>query len=136
MMNHAIHKPLFGKQESQESIQESRNQAKNLKIPESRRRKFRVSDPSLRNCLQLVTWKIVCHWLLPLLMLLQCVLKYLPCSAEWIDVYYKHICGNISILWNRSFMIARATQHPCRLQTAKSLKQAMNPAYFIIRLQV
>ena len=46
MMNHAIHKPLFGKQESQESIQESRNQAKNVKIPESRRRKFRVADPS------------------------------------------------------------------------------------------
>ena len=46
MMNHAIHKPLFSKQESQESIQESRNQAKNLKIPESRRRKFRVEDPS------------------------------------------------------------------------------------------
>ena len=47
IMNHAIHKPLFGKQESQESIQESRNQAKNLKIPESRRRKFRVADPSM-----------------------------------------------------------------------------------------
>ena len=46
MMNHTIHKPLFGKQESQESIQESWNQAKNLKIPESRRRKFRVADPS------------------------------------------------------------------------------------------
>ena len=51
-MNHAIHKPLFGKQESQESIQESRNQAKNLKIPESRRRKFRVADPSLMYALQ------------------------------------------------------------------------------------
>ena len=48
MMNHAIHKPLFGKQESQESIQESRNQAKNLKIPESRWRKFRVADPSMQ----------------------------------------------------------------------------------------
>ena len=46
-MNHAIHKPLFGKQESQESIQESYNQAKNSKIPESRRRNFRVADPSL-----------------------------------------------------------------------------------------
>ena len=46
MMNHAIHKPLFGKRESQELIQESRNQAKNLKIPESRRRKFRVAEPS------------------------------------------------------------------------------------------
>ena len=48
MINHAIHKPLFGKQESQESIQESRNQAKNLKIPESRRRKFGVADPSVQ----------------------------------------------------------------------------------------
>ena len=47
MMNHAIDKPLFGKQESQELIQESRNQAKNVKIPESRRRKFRVAEPSL-----------------------------------------------------------------------------------------
>ena len=46
-MNYAIHKPFFGKQESQESIQESRNQAKNLKIPESRRQKFKVADPSL-----------------------------------------------------------------------------------------
>ena len=36
--------PLFGKQESQESIQESQNQAK---IPESRRSKVRVADPSL-----------------------------------------------------------------------------------------
>ena len=32
-MYHTIYKSLFGKQESQESIQESRNQAKNLKIP-------------------------------------------------------------------------------------------------------
>ena len=30
-------------------IQESRNQAKNLKILESRRRKFRVADPSSRS---------------------------------------------------------------------------------------
>ena len=36
IMNHVIYKPLFGKRESQESIQQSRNQAK---IPESRRRK-------------------------------------------------------------------------------------------------
>ena len=42
-MNHAIHKLLFGKQES---IQESWNHAKNLKIPESRRQKFKVADPS------------------------------------------------------------------------------------------
>ena len=34
----------FGKQESQQSIQESRNQGK---IPESRRRKFTVADLSL-----------------------------------------------------------------------------------------
>ena len=52
-----------------------------------------------------VTWKIVCHWLLPPLMPLQCGLKYSPYSTEWIDVHYKHICGNTSILWNRSFMI-------------------------------
>ena len=45
IMNLAIHKPLFGKQESQKLIQESRNQAKNLKILESRRQKFRVVDP-------------------------------------------------------------------------------------------
>ena len=43
IIDHAIHKPLFGKQESQKLIQESQNQAKNL---ESRRRKFRVADPS------------------------------------------------------------------------------------------
>ena len=45
-MYHTIYKSLFGKQESQESIQESRNQVKNQKIPESRRRKSRVADPS------------------------------------------------------------------------------------------
>ena len=44
-MNYAIHKPLFGKQDSQKLIQESRNQAKNIKIPESHRQKFRVADP-------------------------------------------------------------------------------------------
>ena len=42
-----------------------------------------------------VTWKFVCHWLLAPPLLLQCGLKYSPCSTEWIDVYYKHICGNI-----------------------------------------
>ena len=52
MMYHAIHTPLFGKQESQESIQESPNQAKNLKIPESRQQKFRVADPSEQTELQ------------------------------------------------------------------------------------
>ena len=30
-------------------------------------------------------------------------LKHSPCSTEWIDIYYKHTCGNIIILWNRSF---------------------------------
>ena len=44
-MNHTIHKPLFDKQKSQETIQESWNQAKNLKVPETRRQKFRVADP-------------------------------------------------------------------------------------------
>ena len=39
-------KPLFGNQESLESRQESWNQAKIPKIPESRRSKFRVADPS------------------------------------------------------------------------------------------
>ena len=33
-MNHVMHEPLFGKQVSQESIQESRNQTKSLKITE------------------------------------------------------------------------------------------------------
>ena len=45
-MNHVMHQPLFGKQESQELIQESWNQAKIQKIPESCRSKFRVADPS------------------------------------------------------------------------------------------
>ena len=45
---------------------------------------------------------------------LQCGLKHSPCSTEWIDVYYRHTCGNIIILsrgmngsiillWNHSF---------------------------------
>ena len=37
---------------------------------------------------------------------LQCGLKYSPCSTEWIDVYCKLICGNVSILWNRLLMIS------------------------------
>ena len=53
-----------------------------------------------------VTWKIICHWLLVPPMPLQCSLKYSPCSTEWIDVYYKHICGNILILLNHLFMIS------------------------------
>ena len=47
--NHTIHKPLFGKQESQESIKESQNQTKIPKIPESRRRKFKLVDPLVMN---------------------------------------------------------------------------------------
>ena len=39
-------KPLFGQQESLKSCQESWNEAKIPKIPESRRSKFRVADPS------------------------------------------------------------------------------------------
>ena len=83
-----------------------------------------------------VTWKIAYHCLLAPPLPLQCGLKYSPCSTEWTDVYYKHICGNILILWNSLFMISMRDKNPCRLETANSLKQAMNPAYFIIRLQV
>ena len=72
-----------------------------------------------------VTWKIVCHWLLAPPLPLQCGLKYLPCSTEWIDAYYNHICGNISVLWNRLFMISMRDKNPCQLETANSLKQAM-----------
>ena len=50
-----------------------------------------------------VTWKIVRHWLLAPSIPLQSGLKHSPCSTEWIDVYYKHTCGNIIILWYRSF---------------------------------
>ena len=45
-MNHVICIRLFGKQESQELILESWNQAKIPKDSESRRRKFAVADPS------------------------------------------------------------------------------------------
>ena len=45
IINYVMCYTLFSKQESQESIQESQNQAK---IPESRRSKFRVADPSSR----------------------------------------------------------------------------------------
>ena len=51
-MNHVMHKPLFGKQESQESIQESRNQAKILKIPESCQQKFQSCGP-----LSMIKWR-------------------------------------------------------------------------------
>ena len=46
IMNHMMRKHLFGQQESQESIQESCNQAKISKIPESGQQEFRVADPS------------------------------------------------------------------------------------------
>ena len=42
-MNHMMHKPLFGKQESQKSI---RNQPEISKIPESSQQEFRDADPS------------------------------------------------------------------------------------------
>ena len=47
-MSHMQHKALFGKQESQKSIQESQNQAKIPKIPEPCWQKFRVADPFCR----------------------------------------------------------------------------------------
>ena len=86
-----------------------------------------------------VTWKIVCHWFLAPPMPLQCGLKYSPCSSEWIDVYCKHNCGNVLILWNRLFVISTRDKESMPLvgvETANSLKQAMNPAYFIVWLQV
>ena len=46
-MNHMICNPLFGKQESQELIQESQNQAKIPKNSELRRSNVRVADPLL-----------------------------------------------------------------------------------------
>ena len=51
-----------------------------------------------------VTWKIVCYWFLAPLMPLHYGLNYSPCSTEWIDVHYKHICGNVLILWNHLFI--------------------------------
>ena len=45
IMKHVMHKPLFGKQKSQESIQEYQNKTNIPKIPESCQRKFRVVDP-------------------------------------------------------------------------------------------
>ena len=41
-----MHKPLFGKQESQKSIQESWNQPEISKIPESSQQELRVAYPS------------------------------------------------------------------------------------------
>ena len=45
-MNHMMCNPLFGKQESQESIQEYQNQAKIPKDSRITSIKFRVADPS------------------------------------------------------------------------------------------
>ena len=42
-----MHKPLFGKQESQKLIQESWNQAKILKIPESHQQISEMQMPQL-----------------------------------------------------------------------------------------
>ena len=33
-------------------------------------------------------------------------LKIFALLTEWIDVYYKHICGNILTLWNHLFMVS------------------------------
>ena len=35
---------------------------------------------------------------------LQCDLTYSACSTEWVDVYYKHICGNILIIITEPFI--------------------------------
>ena len=32
-------------------------------------------------------------------------LKIFSWTTEWVDVYYKHICGNILTLWNHLFMV-------------------------------
>ena len=51
-------------------------------------------------------------------------------------MYITRISVEISRYYGTVHSLARATQHPCRLETAKSLKQAINPAYFILRLKV
>ena len=48
----------------------------------------------------IVTWKIEFCWRLTPLMPYAYGLKYLPCSTEWIDEHYKHICENILMVWN------------------------------------
>ena len=61
-----------------------------------------------------VTWKIICHWLLAPPMSLQYSLKHLPCSTECVDVYYKHICGNIMEPFIHAELApACAAQNPC-----------------------
>ena len=56
-----------------------------------------------------VTWKIVCCRCLTPPIPFQDGLKYSPCSTEWIDVPYKHICGNTLTVRSHSFMMkARA----------------------------
>ena len=51
-----------------------------------------------------MTWKFICLWRFTPSMPFWYGLRYSPCSTEWIDAYYKLICGNILILWNCSFM--------------------------------
>ena len=79
-----------------------------------------------------VTWKTECWWRLAPLM--PYGLKYLPCSTEWIDEHYKHICENILMVWNHLFMNStRTTEYT---ETPNSQNLAIKPAYFIIWLQV
>ena len=57
-------------------------------------------------------------------------------------LYWMDWCILQAYLWKylniteRLFMISTRDKNPCWLETANSLKQAMNPAYFIIQLQV
>ena len=58
---------------------------------------FFVCVYTKKTCLQLQRLeKYVCHWLLAPPMQLY----------GWIDVYYKHICGNILTLWNHLFLVS------------------------------
>ena len=47
-----------------------------------------------------------CVYAKKICMLLSWGLKYSRCSTDWIGIYYKHICGNILILWDHSFMVS------------------------------
>ena len=80
---------------------------------------------------------IICCWhLAPLILLkeyFQDGLKYLLCSTEWIKIFYKGICGNILMVWSRSFMIS---MHHKVTETANSQRQTIKPTYFIIRLSI
>ena len=57
-MNHVICIPLFGKQESQELILESWNQAKIPKDSESRRRNSQLRTPRLWDTHELILWAL------------------------------------------------------------------------------